>query len=236
MTHYTKEQKILIGALVGVVRGAESNPKVNEETYRLLLQGLRLLACGEESRAAQPEARAAADSQASCGETEADRKVAAMNGAVSIPSETGEARAAADSQASCVKTAADSQAAAMTDLLHAEKQRLVPDCYECVAPCGRTADYDLEEMALEIPAVLEAKFELICAMAGWAERKAGEPAHTEGELSATSQVAPQTAPQARKAGGFSYEEAQKLLQSLYFIGYLNDADRFRELAAEWQAL
>ena len=34
----------------------------------------------------------------------------------------------------------------LTELLRcidAEKKRLVPDCYTCAAPCGRTADYDM---------------------------------------------------------------------------------------------
>ncbi len=35
---------------------------------------------------------------------------------------------------------------AMIDKVHAEKQRIVPDCAACAAPCGNTSDYDMKEI------------------------------------------------------------------------------------------
>ena len=35
---------------------------------------------------------------------------------------------------------------ALTWRVWAEKQRLVPDCAVCTAPCGRTGDYDLAQL------------------------------------------------------------------------------------------
>ncbi len=36
--------------------------------------------------------------------------------------------------------------AAMINKIHAEKQKLVPDCFTCAAPCGRTDDYDMRQI------------------------------------------------------------------------------------------
>lgn len=35
---------------------------------------------------------------------------------------------------------------AMINKIHAEKQKLVPDCFTCAAPCGRTDDYDMRQI------------------------------------------------------------------------------------------
>ena len=43
-------------------------------------------------------------------------------------------------------TTPGTDAASLTELLgriDSEKKRLVPDCYTCAAPCGRTAPYDM---------------------------------------------------------------------------------------------
>ena len=40
------------------------------------------------------------------------------------------------------------QAHQLTELLvqiREEKKRLVPNCFDCASPCGRTADYDMQE-------------------------------------------------------------------------------------------
>ena len=34
----------------------------------------------------------------------------------------------------------------LIDRVHAEKARLVPDCSDCAAPCGRAADYDMARL------------------------------------------------------------------------------------------
>ena len=35
---------------------------------------------------------------------------------------------------------------AMTKKVSAEKQKLVPECFRCACPCGRTFDYDMESL------------------------------------------------------------------------------------------
>ena len=35
---------------------------------------------------------------------------------------------------------------ALIDEVHAEKQRLVPNCVSCAEPCGRNDDYDMEKL------------------------------------------------------------------------------------------
>ena len=37
---------------------------------------------------------------------------------------------------------------ACIDRIHAEKQRIIPNCYACAMPCGRTADYNIEALRL----------------------------------------------------------------------------------------
>ena len=37
----------------------------------------------------------------------------------------------------------------LIDLVHAEKNRIVPDCALCADPCGRTRDYDMQELLQE---------------------------------------------------------------------------------------
>lgn len=41
---------------------------------------------------------------------------------------------------------ADAELNAMIDTLHTEKYRMSPDCAACQCPCGRTDDYDMEEI------------------------------------------------------------------------------------------
>jgi hydroxylamine reductase len=36
------------------------------------------------------------------------------------------------------------------DRIHAEKKRLIPNCYACAMPCGRTSDYQMEDLRLGI--------------------------------------------------------------------------------------
>lgn len=62
----------------------------------------------------------------------------------------------------------------LTDRAHEDKHRLVPDCSVCGAPCGRTADYDFENV---IRAGDEGKLRLLGALgkaAGVLRRAGGE--------------------------------------------------------------
>ena len=35
---------------------------------------------------------------------------------------------------------------ACIDRIHAEKKRIIPNCYACAMPCGRTADYNMDDL------------------------------------------------------------------------------------------
>ena len=45
-----------------------------------------------------------------------------------------------------------------------EKQKIVPNCATCAAPCGRTADYDMETLYTAEPEVREAKLRILAAL------------------------------------------------------------------------
>lgn len=49
----------------------------------------------------------------------------------------------------------------MIDRLHAEKARMAPDCAACQYPCGRTADFDMEEIYSASESLRNAKLELL---------------------------------------------------------------------------
>lgn len=62
--------------------------------------------------------------------------------------------------------------------IHAEKQRIIPNCYACAMPCGRTSDYHMEDLRLGIgdaPA-LRALILSGLRIAAPALRQAGAPA------------------------------------------------------------
>ena len=49
-------------------------------------------------------------------------------------------------------TPEDGEAAlsACIDRIHAEKKRIIPNCYACAMPCGRTSDYQMEDLRLGV--------------------------------------------------------------------------------------
>ena len=51
--------------------------------------------------------------------------------------------------------------AAIMDTLREEKRKLVPDCFLCAAPCGRTEDYDLANLRHVPEEVRELKYRLL---------------------------------------------------------------------------
>lgn len=61
------------------------------------------------------------------------------------------------------------QADAMIARLHEEKYRMSPDCATCQCPCGRTDDYDMNEVLFASEKLRDAKltlFELLGELAG----------------------------------------------------------------------
>lgn len=47
------------------------------------------------------------------------------------------------------------------DILHNEKKRLIPDCLICKTPCGKGLDYDVNDLILENPEIIEIKTEIL---------------------------------------------------------------------------
>ena len=52
----------------------------------------------------------------------------------------------------------------MIDRLHEEKALMAPDCAACQYPCGRTFDYDMEEVYGASEALCKAKMDLFAAL------------------------------------------------------------------------
>ena len=50
--------------------------------------------------------------------------------------------------------------------IHAEKARLAPGCSICPSPCGRTADFDLNELKLESERARTLKMTILSHLAG----------------------------------------------------------------------
>ena len=53
---------------------------------------------------------------------------------------------------------------AMIDRLHEEKALMAPDCAACQYPCGRTFDYEMEEVYHASESLRDAKLQLIQAL------------------------------------------------------------------------
>ena len=57
-------------------------------------------------------------------------------------------------------TTPDQEILSMIDRLHEEKNLMAPDCAACQYPCGRTFDYEMEEVYSASESLREAKFRL----------------------------------------------------------------------------
>ncbi len=49
-------------------------------------------------------------------------------------------------------------------LLREEKRKLVPGCFDCAMPCGRTSDFDMRALANEEKSLRIAKYELLAQL------------------------------------------------------------------------
>lgn len=54
--------------------------------------------------------------------------------------------------------------AAVTNMIRSEKRQAAPDCASCQAPCGRTDDYDMNQMWQEEGLLRSKKFLLLCGL------------------------------------------------------------------------
>ena len=69
----------------------------------------------------------------------------------------------------------------LTDRVRAEKKRLVPRCSECASPCGRNADYDLQDMQAAPAEVRELKYAILDVVRKLATKTAATPGSGEEE-------------------------------------------------------
>lgn len=51
------------------------------------------------------------------------------------------------------------------------KRNMVPDCYQCAAPCGKNGAYDVDEMQKEIPVVRDLKHSILDALIRFAKTR-----------------------------------------------------------------
>mgnify|MGYP004622302991 FL=1 len=97
------------------------------------------------------------------------------------------------------------------DRVHAEKLRLVPDCAVCTSPCGRTADYDMQQLQRAPEDIRRIKSDILSGVRGLA-------AHAHRSMTPGSVVDGET-------GRF-------FALALFAIGEDWDADELRSVAAE----
>lgn len=55
-----------------------------------------------------------------------------------------------------------------------EKRKIVPNCFQCASPCGRTADYDMKKLHSAPPMVREAKLQILAELKALAADFRGE--------------------------------------------------------------
>ena len=48
--------------------------------------------------------------------------------------------------------------------IEAEKRKMVPDCFLCASPCGRTASYDMTRLDTAPEAIRTLKFQILAAL------------------------------------------------------------------------
>ena len=80
------------------------------------------------------------------------------------PKQVGETEKTADS---------NEQTHRLTELLaklREEKKRLVPNCFDCASPCGRTADYDMREFYDTTKEQVQLKLHLVECLAALAKK------------------------------------------------------------------
>lgn len=128
----------LIGALIGLARATDGNTVRTEETGRLMRAGLAALTHGEWNLRERADAREMESGIASelikmKDEQEAWEKWKEQKGLCET----------------------------LVEKIHVEKRILAPDCATCGAPCGKTADYDINQWKNEAESVQEQKIMLL---------------------------------------------------------------------------
>ena len=94
--------------------------------------------------------------------------------------------------------------------VHAEKLRLVPDCAVCTSPCGRTANYDMQQLQRAPEDIRRIKSDILSGVRGLA-------AHAHRSMT---------------PNGIDREEGRIFTLALFAIGEDWDAGELRSVAAE----
>ena len=111
-------QDALTGALIGLARAIDDPATVSDETWTIMTEGLLATA---------PDG--CLDDTATAIDVHSDDAATTPDG---CPDD--------------VTTALDAAIEALIRKVRAEKERLAPGCSQCMAPCGRTADYDMQAL------------------------------------------------------------------------------------------
>ncbi len=128
----------LIGALIGLARATDGNTVRTEETGRLMREGLAALRHGKGSLSERADA-----GKAGAG--------IAFN-PIKVKDDPEEWEKRKEQNEFCE---------ILVEKIHAEKRILAPDCATCGAPCGKTADYDINQWKKENEPVQEQKILLL---------------------------------------------------------------------------
>ncbi len=116
-------QDALTGALIGLARAIDDPATVSAETWTVMTEGLLATA---------PDA--CLDDTATAIDVHSDDAATTLD--VCLDDVTTALDAHPD----------DAAIEALIRKVRAEKERLAPGCSQCMAPCGRTADYDMQAL------------------------------------------------------------------------------------------
>lgn len=119
----------LLGALVGLSRASESK-EISESAGEALVEGLRLVHSLETT----------AELYSPYTDTT-----------------TGSSKSASENPVFSSGLTDQNEIRIMIDRLHEEKNKMAPDCAACQYPCGRTFDYEMEEVYSASESMREAK-------------------------------------------------------------------------------
>lgn len=149
-------QDALTGALIGLARAIDDPATVSAETWTIMTEGLLATA---------PDA---------CLD----------DTATAIDVHSDDAATTPDVCLDDVTTTLDAHSddAAIEELIRkvrAEKERLAPGCSQCMAPCGRTADYDMQALWTAEEAVRTLKLRILADLREIAAHIAHAPAQQD---------------------------------------------------------
>lgn len=151
-------QDVLTGALIGLARAIDDPATASAETWTIMTEGLLATA---------PDARLDDTATATDGHSD-------------------DAATTPDVCPDDVTTALDAHPVdaaieALIRKVRAEKERLAPGCSQCMAPCGRTADYDMQALWTAEEEVRALKLRILADLREIAAHIAHAPAQQDEE-------------------------------------------------------